>query len=116
MGKFVKGQVANPTGKPPESAEFKKAKALLREALIEVANKGFYESESALDLYLQGDIPVGIRAFLQQIKKGNVKFIEILMNRILGKCAEDKGTIEDKNGQPLFKIVPYIKEDEDSAA
>ena len=113
---FQKGNNANPKGRPPDSKEFKKARSLLREALIEVANKGFYEKSSALEKYLKGDIPIGIKVFLEQIKKGNVKFIEILMDRILGKCIQQ--TQVEVNGDKgvtftLVKESENRKEDEE---
>jgi hypothetical protein len=113
-GQFRKGVSGNPGGRRPDSAEMKKAKALLKEALIEVVNKGFYDPESVLESYLKEDIPVGIRAFLEQIKKQDVKFITLLFERVLGKPLQQTeiGLMENETVEGILKKIKEGKANE----
>jgi hypothetical protein len=113
---FVKGQVANPKGRPALTEEQKAIQALTREQFLEVANLLITKSIKELkEIEESPDTPALnswiIRVILHNANVGDYDPLDKLLNRLIGKVP-DKVESENNHYFNMLKEAQALTDDQ----
>jgi len=114
---FVKGQSGNPTGRKPETMGRKNMKKIMNNEIDRIAKYSFGMTLVELKEVLKDadQLTAAAQLLLSQIKKGNLKALELLMDRVLGRCMQQTQVEVSSDKGVTFTLVKESenrKEDE----